>query len=1121
MKDIEKEFKGSSWAIDNKTSIYVITIIIAIAGLFAYKSLSKEQFPEVVFPQIYVATVYEGVSPENIENLITKQIEKQVRSIAGVKKITSSSVQSFSSIIVEFNTNIVLATALNNVRTAVDRARMDLPTDLKQEPQVIEIDVSQIPIMNINLSGDLDLSTLKKYADNLKDSIENFSEITRVDIIGALDREIQVNVDMYKMMSSQITFDDIIGAIARENINITGGFITSSNIKRTVTVNGQYKSAEDIADIIVRGASGANFFLKDIAEVKDSYKERETFARLDGKNVITLNVIKRSGENLIEASDKIVALCNKLKATDLPDALKITITGDQSEGTRTTLHDLINTIVIGFTLVTLILMFFMGTVNALFVAVSVPLSMAIAFLVISVLGFSLNMIVLFAFLLALGIVVDDAIVVIENTHRIFNNGKIPIIKAAKIAAGEVFMPVLSGTLTTLAPFVPLAFWQGVIGKFMFYLPITLIISLLASLVVAYIINPVFAVSFMKPSDPTQKDHKLINKKFKKISIVFFILIILGYLISFGFGNFVLLLYILYLFDKFLLIDIIHKFQSKTWPKIQDFYKKILIKSLTGKRPIYIFISAILLLLFSVVLVGIRGPKVVFFPDSDPNFIYTYIRLPIGTDQLYTDKITREVEQKIYTVIGEKNHIVKSVISNVGLGASDSAMDSQQTQSHLGKVTVAFVQFADRQGKSTSVYLDKIRATVKTIPGAEISVEKEQNGPPTGKPINIEISGDKFSDIISTAQKLKEYLNKSDIGGIEELKSDFESNKPEIIIDIDREKAGRAGIYTDRIGKELRTAIFGWEASKFREAKEDYPINVRLQQDQRQNITDIMNMKITYTDPSAGGLRQIPLASLAKVQYSYSYTSIKRKNQKRMITLSSNILGGYNANEVVANISKSLIDFPKPTDVSIAMTGEQEDQAETGSFLSTAMLISIGLIFIILVTQFNSLSKPIIILSEILFSITGVLLGFAIFKMDISIVMTGIGIIALAGIVVRNGIILVEFADLLISQGQDLKSAVIEAGRTRMTPVILTALSTILGLVPLAVGLNIDFIKLFTDLNPHIFFGGDSVSFWGPLSWTMIFGLIFSTILTLILVPIMYYLVAKIKLYLKKDNTIKI
>ncbi|MBC7426456.1 MAG: efflux RND transporter permease subunit [Bacteroidia bacterium] len=1118
MLDKIKEFKPSSWAIDNKTSIYIITAIITLAGIFSYNSLPKEQFPEVVFPQIYVSTIYPGTTPTDMENLVTKHLEKKVKSIAGVKKITSNSFQDFSNVIIEFNTDVDVSIAKQRVKDKVDEARTDLPNDLPQDPNVIEVDVSQLPIMNINISGDFDLQRLKKYADLMQDKIEAMKEITRVDMVGALEREIQINVDRYKMEAAGITLTDIENAVKYENITISGGNIKMDEINRSISVTGEFKDIATIQNLIIRSGTGAQLYLKDIAEVKDGFEEKESFARLNKKNVITLNVIKRSGENLIDASDKIRDLSAELKATTFPEGVNVTITGDQSDKTRVTIHDLINTIIIGFILVTLILMFFMGATNAMFVGLSVPLSMFIAFLILPGLDFTLNMIVLFAFLLALGIVVDDAIVVVENTHRIFENGKVPITKAAKLATGEVFLPVLSGTLTTLAPFIPLAFWQGVIGKFMFFLPVTLIVTLLASLVVAYIINPVFAVDFMKPHHPDDDKKPKFTKGFKITTVVFAALALIFYAASnIGMGNFVIFLYLCYTFHRFVLEKIIRRFQERTWPSIQNRYERFVTRMLKGFRPHLMLLGTTLLLIASFIIVGIAKPKVVFFPKGDPNFVYVYVKMPIGTNQIYTDSITKIVENKVYQVVGEKNKIVESIISNVAVGAGDPRDPSSNAVSpNLGKVTVAFVTFEKRGGQNTRDYLDKIRDQVKGIPGAEITVDQEQGGPPTGKPVNIEISGDNLKDLVVTATRLKQYIDSLQIYGIEELKKDIESSKPEIKVFVNRDKAAREGISTAQIGMSLRTALFGKEVSKFKDDNDDYPIELRFTEEQRNDVSALMNMKMIYRDMNMGGqLRQVPLSAIADIKYENSFGGIKRKNQKRVVTLSSNVLSDANANTIVGQIKNIIPDFKTPEGVTIDMTGEQEDQKETGSFLGKAMMISLGLIFLILVTQFNSLSKPVIILSEILFSVIGVLLGFSFTGMSISIIMTGIGVIALAGIVVRNGILLVEFTEILLSQGYEIKAAVIEAGKTRMTPVILTACATILGLIPLAIGLNIDFVKLFTHLNPNIYFGGDSVAFWGPLSWTMIFGLSFATLLTLFLVPAMLLMTHNFKLRVRR------
>ena len=1110
MKDTEQEFKPTSWAIDNKVVIYVATVIICLAGIMTYNSLPKENFPEVVFPMIYVATPYPGASPTDIENLITKQIEKQIKSIAGVKKITSNSIQDFSNVIIEFETDVSIDDAKREVKDAVDLAKRDLPTNLDKDPQVIEIDISAQPILFVNLSGDYDLQSIKRYAEMMQDRIETLKEIRRVDIIGALDREIQINVDLYKIALAGVSLDDIQQAISGENVLVPGGQLSISGMKRSLSVSGEYVNADEIANTVVGSTMGGKVFLKDIAEVVDTHKEQESFARLDEENVITLNVVKRSGENLIVASDQINDIVKEFESNVLPKGMKVTITADQSENTRVTLHDLINTIIIGFVLVTIILMFFMGATNAIFVGLSVPLSSFIAFLVFPGIDFTLNLMTLFSFLLALGIVVDDAIVVIENTHRVFDNGKVPIRKAAKIAAGEVFLPVFSGTMVVLAPFIPLAFWPGVIGKFMMYLPITLIIALLASLVVAYIINPVFAADFMKPHDHVNK--KKFTKGFKITAVIFASLALIWYITgAVGLGNFTVFLFGIYSLHRFVLEKIISRFQTEAWPRVQRTYKKLVTWCLQGWRPALVMTGVVFLFIFSIVFTAIRKPPVVFFPNGDPNFIFAYIRMPIGTDQRVTDSITRIVEKRVINTMGKENPIVESIISNVAVGASEDQFGGNNAQPHLGKVSVAFVKFSGRGGQSTRDYMDKVREAVKGIRGAEISVNQEQNGPPTGKPINIEIAADDFDVLVATATRAKRYLDSLQIPGVEELKSDFQSDKPEVVIKIDREKANREGISTRTIGLALNAAVYGREISKFRDANDDYPIELRIQEDQRNNVNTLMNLPITFRDmANRGEVRQVPLSALASVEYSNSYAGIRRIDQKRVVTLASNVLNDFNPNEVVAEIQDKLSSFYTPDGVVIKMTGEQEQQAETSAFLVVAFLLAFGLIFMILVAQFNSVSKPVLIISEILFSIIGVLIGFSLFKMEISIIMTGVGIMALAGLVVRNGILLVEFTDLLRTQGVELREAIAEAAKTRMTPVLLTTMAACIGLIPLAVGLNIDFVTLFTELNPHIFFGGDNVAFWGPLSWTMIFGLIFGTFLTLVLVPVMYLISTRLK-----------
>ncbi len=583
-----KEFKPTSWAIDNKTSIYVLAIIIAVFGIFSYRTIPKEQIPDIVIPYIIVNTVYPGTSPEDMENLVTRPLETNLKSISGVKVINSTSVQDFSSIVVEFNPDVKIADAKQKVKDEVDKTKSDLPNDLPQAPDVRDIDFSDIPIMYINISGNYNLEKLKKDADLLQDRIEALPEITRVDIVGALDREIQVNMNMYKMQAAGLTLSDVDRMIASENLTISGGSIDMEGMERTVRIVGEFKNLEALKNLVITSSTGARVYLKDVAEVKDTHAKRDSYARMNGLNVITLNVIKKSGQNLLNASDQIKVILKDLKKTHFPSDLKVSITGDQSKFTRNTLTDLNNTIVIGFILVTVVLMFFMGFTNAFFVALSVPLSMALAYIVLPEINFTMNMLVMFSFLFALGIVVDDAIVVIENTHRIFKKSGMDITTSAKFAAGEVFVPIFSGTLTTLAPFFPLAFWPGVVGKFMFYIPITVILVLFASLIIAYILNPVFAVSFMKPDEEEIQtmSRKRIFTITGMIAGVGVVLHISGLLFL---GNLIIFIGILFLFHNIYGYKMLLHFQHFLIPKTLNKYEQLLSWILKGRRPYYLLL----------------------------------------------------------------------------------------------------------------------------------------------------------------------------------------------------------------------------------------------------------------------------------------------------------------------------------------------------------------------------------------------------------------------------------------------------------------------------------------------------------------------------------------------------
>ena len=786
IKDKIKEFAPTSWAIGNKTMIYLIMLVVSLIGIYQFVTLPKEQFPDIVIPNIYVSTIYVGNSPKDMENLVTRPIEKQIKGITGakIKKFTSTSQQDYSAIIVEFDTDVKTEVALQKVKDAIDKAKQDLPTDLTQEPTALEVNLSDQPIMYVNLSGDYDLQKLKKYSDDLKDKLEDLPQINRIDVVGAPEREFQINVDNFRMQTAGVTFNDISNAVASENMDISGGLLEVGNMKRTLQLKGQLKTAADISQILVRNTGGGPIYLKDIATIKDTTKERESYARLDGKNVVTLNIIKRSGENLIETSDAVQKTVEDGRGVIFPKDLKAVVTGDQSIKTKASFKDLVNSIVIGFLLVLIVLMFFMGVTNAFFVALSVPLSMFVAFMFLPaadlIIGthVTLNFMVLFALLFALGIIVDDAIVVIENTHRIFTQGqgKFTSSIAARMAAGEVFVPVLAGTLTMLAPFFPLMFWPGIIGKFMIYLPTMLIFTLAASLIVAFIMNPVFAVDFMNHPEGEKEAKSAIFKK-----PFFWIVIAIGIVLDLTgatfLGNLLIFFMLMVLLNRYVLDGAIHSFQNRVLPWIMGHYESLLRWALKGWRPVGLLLGTFGLLIVSFLIfsfsINSGHVGVVFFPKADPNQVYVYLKLPVGTNVEYTDSVTRILEGRVNKVLGiengKTNPLVESVISNVAIGASDPAAGDRSTRSELGRVQVSFVEYEKRNGVSTKPYLDKIRAVMNGVPGSEISVDQESGGPPTDPPVNIEIASEDFDALIKTASNLKNYLDSIQVPGVEELK----------------------------------------------------------------------------------------------------------------------------------------------------------------------------------------------------------------------------------------------------------------------------------------------------------------------------------------------------------------
>ncbi|MBI9040080.1 efflux RND transporter permease subunit [Lutibacter sp.] len=1138
---MNKEFKISTWSIYNKMTVFVIIAMIFIAGIFSYTSMPRESFPEIVVPEIYVSTPYPGNSALDIEKLVTRPLEKEINGISGVDEIVSTSIEGFSSIQVKFDFSVTPTEALRKVKDKVDAATSDkdFPKDLPADPNVQELNFAELmPIMNINLSGDFSMDQLKEYGEYLEEEIEKVPEISKVDIRGIQDKEIEISVDLYKMETSQISFNDIAMAIQNENMTVSGGDLLENGIRRNVRVIGEFKSAKEIENIIVKQENNNIVYLRDIAVVSFKEQEKESFAREFSQPVLMLDVTKRGGENLINASEQIDVILAKAKEEYFPENLNVSKTNDQTNDTKTMVADLENSIILGIILVVLVLLFFLGIRNALFVGIAIPLSMFMSFIILSALGVTLNTMVLFSLVIALGMLVDNGIVVVENVYRLLDEGYSKI-DAAKYGVGEVAMPIIASTATTLAAFLPLAFWPGMMGEFMRYLPITLIIVLSSSLFVALLINPMLTSVYMKIKED--------EVNFKRILIFSSALFTVGVLFIIGglstdskalnvIGLLLVLAGLLRVINTKFLSPATEWFQTIFLPRLEAFYERTLVYTLKGKRPRWFFLGTFGLLFFSFVLFAIFPPKVLFFPETPPKQVYVYLEYPIGTDIEVTNNLSIEIENKIqdylkkYEVNG-KNQIITSVIGQVGEGTSDPNQGQQGgTTPNKARITVDFVKFMDRGDVDTDDVLVEIRQLLKNFPGVNITVDRPSDGPPTGAPVNIEVSGDDYEELLATSEKIKQHINDANILGIEELSLDVEQGKPELPFIIDRQKARSLNISTGQIGDAIRTSLFGKEVSTFKDGEDDYPINIRLMDKYRYNKESLLNQKITFRNASNGQIVQVPVSAVAHSETSSTFSAVKRKELNRVITIFSNVLEGYNATEINDQIKKVMENYNLPKNVSVSFTGEQEKQAEEMAFLSKALLIAVFLIFLILVGQFNSTSTPIIISLSVLLSLIGVLLGLIIFRMEFVIMMTMIGIISLAGIVVNNAIVLIDYTNLILirkreEQGLEegtlskdlIYESIVEGGKTRLRPVLLTAITTILGLLPLAIGININFMTLFTEFDPQFYIGGENVAFWGPMSWTIIFGLTFATFLTLIIVPVMYSLINNLKVKLNRKQ----
>ncbi|MBX2845352.1 MAG: efflux RND transporter permease subunit [Saprospiraceae bacterium] len=1224
MDKIKKYFGLSNWAINNPMTVWVMIFALLAVGVLTYVNMPKEDFPEIIESTTYVSTVFPGNAAEDIEKLITEPLEEEFKNITGVGDISSQSLQDYSIITVEWDdTKITPEDGKRKVKDQIDLVKADsnwptLDTGAPVDPNAFDLNISEeTPVININLTGEsYTRQQLKGFGEYLEGQIEALEEVKEVDILGVEDLEVEVAVDVYKMSAAGLSFNDVIGAISNENTTISGGNVVSNGLRRNLRVVGEIEQPSELNNIVVKSEDGM-IYLRDIAKVNFKEVDKTTYARNYQQPVVMLNVKKKSGKNLLDATDKVKDIVADAQENVLPKNLTVEITGDSSSRIRNQVSELENSIIFGVLLVVGVLMFFLGFRNAAFVGIAIPLSMLLSMVLLPRIGpmitgsnISLNTMTLFALIMGLGMLVDNGIVVVENVYRKVAEG-IENKEAAKQGVGEIAWPIIISTLTTLAAFFPLAFWPGIMGKFMVYFPVTLSMVLAASLFVALVINSMLTSQFMSAEEKPMKLKSLIfissilfligalfiasayinNPQLlkgvggllaivgavlsiygwarrKKTSIFKAGLGILGLAILFflfsnngasglrGFGSLFITIALLLWTFKYIITPSTNWFQNRFLPWLEGVYQKALGFALHGRYiPIIVTALTLMTLVGSFVFFGMQAGsgklQVLFFPDNIANQAIVYIEYPEGTDIEKTDALTKQVEQDVIKVVDQYkvnsddpiygalakvhgngyNRMVESVISQVGEGAGDPNTDGGNSSEmpHKGKVTVQFREFKLRDNTNTNDILEEIREAVKGYPGVIITAEKDANGPPAGPPINLELAGENYEDLYALATNIKGYINDQNIPGIEELKIDVNTNKPEMEIYVDREKAGNFGLTTAMVGQTLRQSLYGWEASTFKKDGEDYKIMVRFNDDSRYNINALLNQKVTFRN-NQGRLLTVPISSVVSTKNTATFSQIKRKNLKRVVTVYSNVLEGANPTQIVGQIDNLLTNYDMPGDVNYRFTGEQEEQAENMSFLSIAFGVGFTLIFLIIVGQFNSLSKPMIIGLAIMLSLTGVFMGIAIFKLNFIILMMMLGIIALAGIVVNNAIVLIDYTQLMIDRKKEAlgvpqtdmltrdqyREAIIEGGTARLRPVLLTAITTILGLVPLTIGLNINFFTLFSEFDPQIFIGGDNTIFWRPMTLTIIFGLSFATFLTLIVVPVLFFLRNRLKIRFSKN-----
>jgi multidrug efflux pump len=1087
-----RTFGPTDVALRNRTSVAALLVIIGILGVSAYLSVPKEANPEITVPIIHVGTYYGGVAPKDMETLVTRVLEEELNKIPDITVLTSTSDMGYSGIIAEFDNSMDMDAAMQKVRERIDLAKPKLPADA-DDPIVSELNLADWPIMQVNISGEYGLVRLKEVAEDLKERLEQIPSILDVRLSGGLEREVRVDVDLAHLHFYGVSFNEVIGAIRAENVTIPGGSIDVGTQAFLVRIAGEFQDTDIIGGIVIKLKDGRPVYVRDVATVDFGFQDRRSFARLNGNPVVTLDIVKRSGENIIATADAVKATIDARKPA-FPPSTEVAITSDFSKEIRSVVSSLENSIISGLILVVTVLLFFLGVRNSGFVALSIPLSMLLSFIVMKMVGMTMNNIVLYSLILALGMLVDNAIVVVENIYRHIERGY-DNFEAARLATGEVAMPIIVSTATTLGAFLPLLFWPGIVGEFMGYMPKTLIITLTSSLFVALVIIPPLCAMFMRLDSAPRRPLPRAARWTLMAGAGLLVLVLSGSSIA---GTVMLVLAAggVYALHVTVLYRMSRWFQERGIPRAVDSYERRLRWALAHRGRVMAGAAAVFAV--TIALFTVFGAGSEYFPESvPPSSVTIRVDVPSGTAASFTDDITRRIEARLADVPGmhDAESVVTTVSENSAVGFFGSSAE--------GNVTINFVDY-DQRTSDVFETLATLQAGIGDgIAGADIRVEKPQNGPPSGKPVNVEIVGPEVEQLKVLADRVMAALKANPVySRLEGLENDMAGVRPELVIEVDRERAALHELSTSQIGGTIRTAIQGATAAKYRAGKDEYDIVVRLAERYRNDVESLRDLTI-----AADG-RQVPLLSVARWQVDEGLGTVRRKDLDRVATVSADVRAGEQSNAVLAEVRRVLQPTADalPPGYVLRYTGQQEDQQESMDFLMSAFLIALLLIGFILMSQFNSVLKPLIIMTSVVMSIVGVLLGLLVFRMPFGIIMTGVGIISLAGVVVNNAIVLIDYIDLLRQRdGMTRIEAIVEACRTRFRPVLLTAVTTVLGLVPLAIGFNIDFIGLFRELQPNIYWGGEQAAWWGPMAIAVIAGLAFATVLTLGMVPVMYSL----------------